>query len=127
MTDYKFVDISDDVMDMVVDAEFDSPLPSSKMKALLREVSDALEIGTKLPIFFEGVSAFQITEKRMEMSFRFSRKPDDMAVLGENERDELPRTRTHFVIHVFARLDRIHRLGSIPFPANFRDFIEFPR
>jgi len=125
MADYKFVDVSDDVMDMVVDAEFGSPFPSLKTQAILREVSDALEIGTRLPIFFEGLSAFQLAEKRIEMSFRFSRKTDDIATLAEMERDELPRTRSLFVIHVFAKIDRVHKLGSVPFPADFRNLVNF--
>ena len=126
MVDYKFVDVSLDLMDMVVDAEFDSPLPPLKTKAILKEISNALDIGAKLPIFFEGVSVLRITEKGVEVGFRFSRKPNDIAKLSEDERDELPRTRALFVIHVFAKLDHIHRLGAVPFPADFRNLIDFP-
>ena len=125
MVDYTFVDTSINLMDMVVDAEFETPLPSSKTRDILREILDALEIGTKLPILFEGLSKLQIAENRIEMSFRFSKKSDDIATLDEGERDELPRIRTLFVIHVFAKLDRVHRLGSVPFPADFRDLLEF--
>lgn len=125
MADYKFVDVSADLYDMVVDAEFATPLPAWKTKDLLIEVLNILHLGTRLPSLFEGLSAFQVTDKRIEISFRFSRKSDAVAALSETARDELPRMLTHFVIHVFAKLDRVHKLGAVPFPADFRKFIEF--
>jgi hypothetical protein len=125
MVDYSFVDISPDTMDMVVDAEFESPLLPLKTKDILQEVSSVLGMGMRLPILFEGLSSFQVTEKKVAMSFRFSRKSDSVAALNDNERDELPRQRTLFVIHVFAKLDHIHRLGAVPFPPDFRNLIDF--
>lgn len=127
MTDYKFIDISNDLMDMVVDAEFESQLPPSKVQAVLRIVSDALAIGTNMAIYFEGLSVFQISEKGIKISFRFSRNSDDMAKMTQNKRDELLRTRTHFVIHVFAKVDDLHKLGSVPFPPDFRNLLVFPQ
>lgn len=92
---------------------------------MLREIASVLDMGVHLPIFFEGLSAIRLEETRIEMSFRFSRNATDLAKLSENERDELPRVRIHFVIHVFAKMDKIHKLGSVPFPENFRQFINF--
>lgn len=125
MVTYKFVDVSIDSMDMLVDAEFESALPSFKTQVVLREIANVLDMGMRLPIFFEGLSAIKLEETRIEMSFRFSRKANDLARLSENERDALPRVRTHFVIHVFAKVDNVHKLGSVPFPEDFRQFIKF--
>jgi hypothetical protein len=126
MTDYKFIDISDDVVDMVVDAEFAAPLPPSKTQYLLHEISSALEIGRNKPILFEGLSAFQVTENRTQLHFRFSTNTEKLSALREEERDDLPKVRTHFVIYVFTKIDAIHRLSSVPFPEDFRRFSEFP-
>jgi hypothetical protein len=125
MAEYKIIDVSDDAMDIAVDAEFDAPFPSLKMQLLLRELSDAFETAQTLPIFFEGLSKIHIGEKRIEISFRFSRAANKYATLNAEERDELPIASIHFVIHVFARVDRIHKLSSVPFPPNFRIFADF--
>lgn len=124
MVDYRFIEASDESFDFIVDAEFDTDIPPAKVQNALCEICNSVLIGSRLPIFFEGLSALHITGKRVEISFRFSNKSDAIVTLDSSARNELPRTRTHFVIHVFARLDKVHKLGAVPFPPNFRDFID---
>jgi|GEM_PF-4575164 len=125
MVDYKFVDVSDELSDFVVDAEFEVEIPPYKVQEVLSEVCEAVLIGTKFPILFQGLSSVHITTHRIEIAFRFSRNPEEIRILSSEDRNELPRIRTQFVIHIFARLDRIAKLGAIPFPPNFRDFVDF--
>lgn len=125
MVDYRFVEVSEKQSDLIVDAEFGTDIPPSKVERALREICDAVSTGMNLSIFLEGLSAVQITSERIELAFRFSDRTEAIAALDTVARDELPRKRANFVIHVFARLDQVHTLGDVPFPPNFRDFSSF--
>lgn len=126
MVDYRFIEVSDILSDFVVEAEFSTEIPPSLVQKALREVCDAVAFGASLPIFFEGLSAISIGGKNIRIAFRFLNDPTMLANLTGGSRDELPRLRTHFAMHVFAKLDNVHEIGAIPFPPRFRIFLNFP-
>ena len=117
------MDVSANYSDVIVDAEFAEKIPTATMQRAIGEICDAVLVGENLTIFFEGLSALKITSSSVEISFRFSNKTVRTETLVGDARDELPRMRTWFVLHVFAQLDQVHTLGLVPFPSDFRNYV----
>lgn len=122
MPDYQFSPENDDYTEVVADAIFDGELTSSEMLKVLEVIQRLVHLGKRKFIFLEGLKSVAVNETNISLGLRFRRK--GIEVLTPQERDELPRNMSRFLMYCFANIDEIHTLSETPFPPNFRSFAD---
>ena len=124
MFNMQFMSESDDYFDVRVNAHFDSSISPFDIVNMMKIIHDAVSTSSQNKVYFAGFESITISVSELSIIFRFLRNLDEVRKLTWEEREELPKLMAHYVFRVFARIDKIYRLRDVPFPLEFRDFID---
>jgi hypothetical protein len=126
MSVYKSVE-EDEYFENIIGVDFENTLPLSDMGKLLKTIFDVLANESDMGDFFEGISLLEITPNGVVIGFRFPRG-DKMIAKYKEAGDKITHRQVHFIRHMFAIIDSVHKLGEVPqyLSPRFRLFIELP-
>jgi len=113
-------------MKMEVEAEFATFLSPSQIAQVLHLVLEILSGSSSKGLFLEGISFLQVDPNNIHIRFRYTTNWEDIKSLDAESRNILPMRQSQFVFYVFAAIDQKFSLGKVPFPPDYRSFINFP-
>lgn len=122
MSRLEFVDtVSEDFFDVIVEVGFEEFLSIRDTVEVLQILLDVIKSKTAHGLF-EGLVHLEINNEILSVRFRFVKSDGDSTDSGDEESENLSRQKVQFIFYLFAKIDRQHRLGDIPFPPSFRAF-----
>lgn len=107
--------------DLNVEVGFAEPLDVSKTTLLLNMILNIMKgkVFQSLDVMFQGIAKLHLEEQSLFIQFRLVPTENVSAV----DHDSRLRRRTHFIWYLFAMIDVYYPLGDVPFPQDFRTWI----
>jgi len=111
--------------DVVVEVGFQNQLRPSEVIKILQLIIEASSgrITSKL---YDGLSFLEINESLLMIQFRVSKETNPPTNVDGITGEDLSRLRAQFIFYLFAKIDSQYPLADVPFPENFRMFINLP-
>ncbi|MCC6973578.1 MAG: hypothetical protein IT322_06170 [Anaerolineae bacterium] len=112
--------VSDDYFDIFINAKFVEKLGPSDVVKVSQIILEVINSKAVEGTFLVGLATMEVSLEKVQLQFRFSKRPEDIVKLNAADRDELPRKMARFTWHLFARVDSNYRLHHTNLPNGFR-------
>lgn len=115
---------SEEHLDIAVEVGFENALGSTDTVQVLQVILEVLNspLGAE---FSEGLASLEIDQRSLSVRLRYPPSESKKPRQGESFSENMPMLRSQFLFYLFAKVDQRYRLGDIPFPPDFRYFLNF--
>lgn len=114
---------AENYLDITVEAEFAHPLVNNDVLDVVQIVSTTLSRPSAAK-FFDRIIALNISTESLVLRLRYYLLPEDSPSINPQPREDANALKMQFVLYILAHVDESYRLGSVPFPTDFREILD---